>query len=136
MIHPITKHVELSHNFHVFRGTRLQPEALYGALVGFDPEAQAVMIDPGSLFDSEQLRAPTLASFNACKTKADLLALIEPAPARVLIEADPDEEAAPADKFEENFTKTVVVIPPFLANEWVDNDSRDPLELLSCSSYR
>eukprot|EP00978_Attheya_sp_CCMP212_P045008 scaffold330724_cov20-Attheya_sp.AAC.1 len=64
------------------------------------------MIAPGSLFDSERLRAPTLASFNACKTKADLLALVEPSPARVLIEADPDEEAAPADKFEENFTRT------------------------------
>eukprot|EP00978_Attheya_sp_CCMP212_P028677 scaffold99711_cov44-Attheya_sp.AAC.2 len=88
------------------------------------------MIDPVSLFDSERLCAPTLASFNACKTKADLLALVEPAPARVLIKADPNKEAAPADKFEKNFTRTVVVIPPFLANEWVDNDSRDPLELL------
>eukprot|EP00978_Attheya_sp_CCMP212_P018900 scaffold52251_cov47-Attheya_sp.AAC.4 len=130
-INPITKRVELSHHFHVFGGTRLQPEALYAALVGFDPEAQAVMIDPGYLFDSQQLRAPTLASLNACKNKDDLLALVEPAPDVVLVGAESgDDEAEPEDKFEEHFTRMVVVIPPFLANEWVDNDSRDPLELL------
>eukprot|EP00978_Attheya_sp_CCMP212_P035932 scaffold159234_cov61-Attheya_sp.AAC.2 len=105
MTNLITKRVELSHHYHVFGGTRLQPKSLHAALIGFDHEAQAVMIDPGSLFASEQIRAPTL--------------------------APEDDESAPTDKFEDYFiTRMVVVIPPFLANQWADNDSRHPLELL------
>eukprot|EP00978_Attheya_sp_CCMP212_P016938 scaffold44783_cov43-Attheya_sp.AAC.1 len=68
-INPITKKVELAHHFSKFCGTRLQPEALYSALVGFDDTAHPVMIDPASLFWSQTIRVPVWDSIKVCKSK-------------------------------------------------------------------
>eukprot|EP00978_Attheya_sp_CCMP212_P027717 scaffold93501_cov35-Attheya_sp.AAC.1 len=116
-INPITKRVELSPHYHVFGGTRLQPKSLHVALIGFDHETQAVMINPGSLFASEQIRAPTLASLNACKTKEDLSALVEPAPGIVLLEAPEDDESAPETNSRITSLGWWSLSPPFLLNQ-------------------
>jgi hypothetical protein len=44
-------------------------------------------------------------------------------------DADETDDNALND-FEDIFTRLVVVVPPFLANWWVDNNIRDPMELL------
>jgi hypothetical protein len=54
----ITKKVKLFHHFNKFRGTRLQPDALYSALIGFDATAHPIMIDPELLFKGQTTRVP------------------------------------------------------------------------------
>jgi hypothetical protein len=43
---------------------------------------------------------------------------------------DDDDDDDALNDFEDTFTRLVLVVPPFLANRWVDKDSRDPIELL------
>jgi hypothetical protein len=122
-IHPITKKVELGHHFSKFGGTRLQPEAFYSALVGFDDTANPVMIDPDSLFAGQTIRVPAWDSIKACNSKEQLMALSETAGGTA-------EIPIPATPFEDFFTRSVAVLPPLLACEWMDSDMRDPCELL------
>eukprot|EP00978_Attheya_sp_CCMP212_P014953 scaffold38377_cov30-Attheya_sp.AAC.2 len=122
-INPITKKVELAHHFSKFGGTRLQPEALYSALVGFDDTAHPVMIDPASLFWSQTIRVPVWDSIKVCKSKEALMALSETAGGTA-------EVPIAAALFEDFFTRSVAVLPPLLACEWMDSDMRDPCELL------
>eukprot|EP00978_Attheya_sp_CCMP212_P036245 scaffold162830_cov52-Attheya_sp.AAC.15 len=110
-INPITKKVELAHHFSKFGGTRLQPEALYSTLVSFDDTAHPVMIDPDSLFWSQMICVPVL------------MTLSETAGGTA-------EIPIPDVPFEDFFTRSVAVLPPLLACEWMDSDMQDPCELL------
>jgi hypothetical protein len=132
-VNPITKKVELSHHFNKFGGTRLQPDALYSALIGFDETAHPTMIDPDLLFKGQTTRVPEWDSLKKCTTKEHILALSETAGGTA-------EEPIAAVPFEEFYTRSVIVIPPLLACELMDSENRDPFELLleslsSLSSY-
>eukprot|EP00978_Attheya_sp_CCMP212_P043468 scaffold284394_cov61-Attheya_sp.AAC.3 len=122
-INSIMKKVELAHHFSKFEGTRLQPKALYSALVSFDGTAHPVMIDPNSLFAGQTICVPVWDSIKVCKSKEALMALSE-------IAGGTAETPIPAESFEDFFTRSMAVLPPLLACEWMESDMRDPCELL------
>eukprot|EP00978_Attheya_sp_CCMP212_P022536 scaffold67335_cov32-Attheya_sp.AAC.1 len=130
-INPINQKVSIAHHFNQFGGTRTQPIALYSAMIGFDHQASAVMIDISSLLQGAKIRVPTWDTLKACKSISSLKDLVAPAAPAEGADSD-DEEAKEGEgaTFEEVYFRNLVIPPPFLAHILVDSGSRDPCELI------
>jgi hypothetical protein len=115
LINPSMKKVKLAHYFSQFGGMKLQPKALYSALVSFDDTAHPVMIDPDMLFTGQIICVPNWDSLKACDTKEACVALSDTT-------GGTSEIPIPAVPFEDFFTRSVAVFPPILACEWMDSD--------------
>eukprot|EP00978_Attheya_sp_CCMP212_P013238 scaffold33308_cov31-Attheya_sp.AAC.3 len=129
-INPINKKACLTHHFYKFRGTRIQPEALYTSLVGFDYKAAVVMIEISLLFHLETIRVPKWDSMlKECKYIANLKALMAP-PENAAADDSEDEGGGDAT-FETLIFQNFLVLPPFLVHTLINSESRDPCELMT-----
>ena len=94
-INPINQKISLAHHFKKFGGTRIQPNALFAGLLGFDHKATAVMISSQSLFDGGEIRVPKWNTLEQCQSLAQFKALVAP---HVDIDADKEKEDAKEEK--------------------------------------
>eukprot|EP00978_Attheya_sp_CCMP212_P013879 scaffold34967_cov58-Attheya_sp.AAC.4 len=132
-INPINQKVSIANHFNQFGGTRTQPVALYSAMIGFDHQASAVMINISSLLHGAKIRVPTWDMLKACKSIASLKDLVAPAAPAVGADSSDDEaKEGEGATFEEVYFRTELrdPYPPFLAHILVDSRSRDPCELI------
>jgi hypothetical protein len=129
-INPINKRASIAHHFNQFGGTRTQPNSLFSAMIGFDHQAFAVMIDIDSLLQGVKIRVPTWDTLKECKSIASFKALVAPAEPVAGAEGIDEEKNEEGATFEEVYFRNFVLPPPFLANVLVDSDSRDPCALI------